>query len=107
MPTGFLPLRGSPPPAFSSRNAEYQVLAQQVGTIGPLSPGEIEKAAIINTQTTGLMRAWDYWVARLAKRNAGPAIGGPVKRAAAKRVAVPKRGKTVKAAKRPAKGRKR
>ena len=52
---------------YSCRNAEYQVQAQGFGTIGPLSRGEIEQCAAINTATTGLTRAWDYWVARLAK----------------------------------------
>jgi len=52
---------------YSCRNAEYQVQAQAVGKIGPLSRGEIDKCASINTKTTGLTRAWDYWVARLAK----------------------------------------
>ncbi len=35
---------------YSCRNAEFQVQAKAVGTITPLSPGEIEKAAIINTR---------------------------------------------------------
>jgi hypothetical protein len=52
---------------YSCRNAEYQVQAQAVGKIGPLSRGEIDKCASINAKTTGLTRAWDYWVARLAK----------------------------------------
>jgi HCOMODA/2-hydroxy-3-carboxy-muconic semialdehyde decarboxylase len=91
---------------YSCRNAEYQVQSQQVGKIDPLSAGEIERCAAINTQTTGLARAWEYWVARLAKRNADPTTGGGAKRAAAKRVVAPKRAKTAKAAKRPTKGRK-
>lgn len=85
---------------YSCRNAEFQVQSQQVGTIGPLSAGEIEQCAAINTKTTGLARAWEYWVARLGKRDADPATGGAVKPAAAERVAAPKRSKTAKAAKR-------
>jgi ribulose-5-phosphate 4-epimerase/fuculose-1-phosphate aldolase len=90
---------------YSARNAEFQVQAQALGTIAPLSRGEIEQCASINTKTTGLTRAWDYWVARLQKHNADPMTRRTVKPAAAKRIAAPKRSKTAKAAKRPTEGR--
>jgi HCOMODA/2-hydroxy-3-carboxy-muconic semialdehyde decarboxylase len=71
---------------YSCRNAEFQIQAKAVGTITPLSPGEIEKCASINTQTTGLTRAWEYWVARLEKAE-GPS--GPQRTAAARPAAKP------------------
>jgi ribulose-5-phosphate 4-epimerase/fuculose-1-phosphate aldolase len=58
---------------YSARNAEYQVKARDLGRVGPLSPGEVEKAAAINTQTTGLARAWEVWVTRLQRNRADPA----------------------------------
>jgi ribulose-5-phosphate 4-epimerase/fuculose-1-phosphate aldolase len=53
---------------YSARNAEYQVKALTIGSkIASLSPGETEKSAVINTQTTGLTRAWEYWSMRVIR----------------------------------------
>jgi ribulose-5-phosphate 4-epimerase/fuculose-1-phosphate aldolase len=52
---------------FSSRNAEYQVRGMGLGTIDPLRPGEIELAGKIANSTTGLDRAWEYWLQRLMR----------------------------------------
>jgi len=52
---------------FSSRNAEYQVRGMGLGTIDPLRPGEIELAGKIANSTTGLDRAWEYWLQRLTR----------------------------------------
>lgn len=59
---------------YSCRNAEFQTRAAAFGTIGPLSPGEIGKAAVISTATTGQARAWEYWTVRLAKRGGMPPV---------------------------------
>jgi ribulose-5-phosphate 4-epimerase/fuculose-1-phosphate aldolase len=55
---------------YSCRNAEFQVQAKALGKVDALSPGEVAKCSVIYTQTTGLARAWDYWIARLAKSEA-------------------------------------
>jgi HCOMODA/2-hydroxy-3-carboxy-muconic semialdehyde decarboxylase len=69
---------------YSCRNAEYQVAAAAAGTIRPLSSGETREAARIHSSTTGLMRAWEYWVRRLTR--AGGAFP-TVKNASASRAA--------------------
>jgi hypothetical protein len=52
---------------YSARNAEYQVAAANAGTIDPLSPGDAKISGDIATSTTGLNRAWEVWLRRLAK----------------------------------------
>jgi HCOMODA/2-hydroxy-3-carboxy-muconic semialdehyde decarboxylase len=52
---------------YSSRNAEYQVSGLGLGKIDPLRPGEIELAGKIANSTTGLDRAWEYWLQRLTR----------------------------------------
>jgi len=56
---------------FATRNADFQVRGMMLGGITPLSPGEIELAAAISTQTTGLTRSWEYWSMRVAKAAGG------------------------------------
>jgi len=72
---------------YSTRNAEYQSQALAIGTaIASLSRGEAELAAKINTSTTGLTRAWEYWWMRLERAGlmvaAPKAVPGAGKRAA-------------------------
>jgi len=69
---------------YSCRNAEYQVMAMQTGTIDPLSPGEVREAGGISAKTTGQGRAWEYWSVRLDK-----AGGTPPQLRAARRAAKP------------------
>jgi HCOMODA/2-hydroxy-3-carboxy-muconic semialdehyde decarboxylase len=57
---------------YSCRNAEFQTQATNLGPLGPLSAGEIEKAGSIATATTGQARAWEYWTVRLQKRGGMP-----------------------------------
>jgi HCOMODA/2-hydroxy-3-carboxy-muconic semialdehyde decarboxylase len=52
---------------YSSRNAEYQVAGMGLGKIDGLRPGEIELAGKIANSTTGLDRAWEYWLQRLTR----------------------------------------
>jgi ribulose-5-phosphate 4-epimerase/fuculose-1-phosphate aldolase len=53
---------------YSARNAEYQVRALTLSNkIEILSVDETELCAAINTQTTGLTRAWEYWSMRVIK----------------------------------------
>jgi len=72
---------------YSTRNAEYQSQALAIGTAtASLSRGEAELAAKINTSTTGLTRAWEYWWMRLERAGlmvpASKGAAVPAKRAA-------------------------
>jgi ribulose-5-phosphate 4-epimerase/fuculose-1-phosphate aldolase len=77
---------------YSARNAEYQVKALSIGSkIAALTPGETEMCAAINTQTTGLTRAWEYWSMRVINApGATKAKPAKLKAAAAKKKPVAK-----------------
>ncbi len=53
---------------FMCRNAEFQLQARLLGTIIPLSPGEIRKAGSINAMPNVTGRTWEYWSNRVAER---------------------------------------
>jgi ribulose-5-phosphate 4-epimerase/fuculose-1-phosphate aldolase len=55
---------------YTTRNAEMQLRAMTIGTLAPLSPGEIEKCGTHNLGARGVERAWEYWVTRLQKAEA-------------------------------------
>jgi HCOMODA/2-hydroxy-3-carboxy-muconic semialdehyde decarboxylase len=55
---------------YSTRNAELQLRAMSIGTLGPLTPGEREKCGARNLSGRGVERAWEYWVTRLQKAEA-------------------------------------
>ena len=57
---------------YSCRNAEYQLQAEGLGAIGPLSAGEAEQAGEIHQQPGPLNRAWEYWVRRVEKKGEAP-----------------------------------
>jgi len=62
------------------RNADLQRQARELGGVGSLTPGEIEKAFSFNLGTRPVMRAWDYWAARLPRRTtarSSQSSGGP------------------------------
>jgi HCOMODA/2-hydroxy-3-carboxy-muconic semialdehyde decarboxylase len=50
---------------YQCRNAELQSQAMAMGTIGPLSRGEIALCAEGGLNARTLWRAWDYWTGRL------------------------------------------
>src|SRR5262245_65572151 len=52
---------------YTTRNAELQLRAMAIGTLGPLSPGEVEKCGGHNLGSRGVEREWEYWVTRLKK----------------------------------------
>jgi ribulose-5-phosphate 4-epimerase/fuculose-1-phosphate aldolase len=52
---------------YTTRNAELQLRAMAIGTLGPLSAGEAEKCGGHNLGSRGVERAWEYWVTRLQK----------------------------------------
>ena len=61
---------------YSTRNAEFQVQAMTIGTsIDSLTAGETNLAGSISSKTTGLVRSWEYWSMRVAKKNGVPAAG--------------------------------
>jgi HCOMODA/2-hydroxy-3-carboxy-muconic semialdehyde decarboxylase len=61
---------------YTTRNAELQLRAMAIGTLGPLSAGEAEKCGGHNLGARGVERAWEYWVTRLQKAEAMWAAAG-------------------------------
>ena len=61
---------------YTTRNAELQLRAMAIGTLGPLSPGETKMCGAHNLGARGVERAWEYWVIRLAKAEAMWAAAG-------------------------------
>jgi HCOMODA/2-hydroxy-3-carboxy-muconic semialdehyde decarboxylase len=61
---------------YTTRNAEVQLRAMAIGTLGPLSPGETERCGAHNLGARGVERAWEYWVTRLQKAEATWAAAG-------------------------------
>src|SRR6266436_64872 len=61
---------------YTTRNAELQLRAKAIGTLGPLSAGEVEKCGGHNLGSRGVERAWEYWVTRLQKAEAMWAAAG-------------------------------
>jgi HCOMODA/2-hydroxy-3-carboxy-muconic semialdehyde decarboxylase len=57
---------------YSAKNAEYQIVAADAGTLDPLSPGDAKISGDIATSTTGLSRAWEVWLRRLAQAGGMP-----------------------------------
>jgi ribulose-5-phosphate 4-epimerase/fuculose-1-phosphate aldolase len=90
---------------YSCDNARYLSEARRLGNVGPLTQGEVEMAQAIYQLPTAQSRAWEYWVARLAKRGGMP----PPARAANAASAAGKKPAAEKTVRKPAKpkGRKR
>jgi HCOMODA/2-hydroxy-3-carboxy-muconic semialdehyde decarboxylase len=65
---------------YACRNAEFQVRAGALGTVRPLSPGEIVAAQEIAAGPAGQARAWERWMARLDRLGAMPREPGPSRR---------------------------
>jgi ribulose-5-phosphate 4-epimerase/fuculose-1-phosphate aldolase len=83
---------------YTCRNAELQSRAAAVGTVSPLTAGEVEKAGVHNLRPAAIERAYDYWVSRVKKaglmpssaaRTSGSAVrakpGGPSAKARARK----------------------
>ena len=49
-------------------NAECQLRAMAIGTIGPLNANEARDAGAFNLQPRPMARAWEYWTLRLGER---------------------------------------
>jgi HCOMODA/2-hydroxy-3-carboxy-muconic semialdehyde decarboxylase len=81
---------------YSCCNAMYQLQAESLGTIGPLSSGEVKEAGAIHHQPGPLNRAWEYWVRRIEKKGEAPPRGRSSARAgASRRGPAPRRAKSV------------
>jgi ribulose-5-phosphate 4-epimerase/fuculose-1-phosphate aldolase len=50
---------------YSTRNAEMQREAHELGQVSPLTPGEAEMACAFNLQEKPISRAWEYWSTRV------------------------------------------
>jgi ribulose-5-phosphate 4-epimerase/fuculose-1-phosphate aldolase len=57
---------------YSCLNAVYLSEGRKLGTVGALTPGEIEMAGAINKIPSVPLRTWEYWATRLAKRGGMP-----------------------------------
>jgi HCOMODA/2-hydroxy-3-carboxy-muconic semialdehyde decarboxylase len=82
---------------YSCRNAEYQFLANMLGKVTTLRPGEVDKAAEIHSMPTSQFRTWEYWSTRLEKSGNGLGAIGRGKKAVPaklKRASVAKSGKS-------------
>jgi len=84
---------------YSTRNAALQGRAHDLGIVGPLSPGEVQKCFTFHQGPRPTERAWEYWTMRLRKvealyamamRQAKPART----KSAAKRKPAERRGQT-------------
>jgi HCOMODA/2-hydroxy-3-carboxy-muconic semialdehyde decarboxylase len=86
---------------YMCRNAELQARAMAIGTIGPLTPGEIEKCCADGLSARTFARAWEYWVRRMEKAEAASTpsrrASAPVKRAKAPAKPAPRKAKRAKA----------
>jgi HCOMODA/2-hydroxy-3-carboxy-muconic semialdehyde decarboxylase len=60
---------------FMCRNAEYQLQAQLLGKVVPLTSGEARLAGSINAMPNVVGRTWEYWCMRLAEAGRLPARG--------------------------------
>jgi ribulose-5-phosphate 4-epimerase/fuculose-1-phosphate aldolase len=52
---------------YTAKNAELQLRARMLGSMGPLTTGEIRKAGDHVTGERSMGRAWQYWSYRLAR----------------------------------------
>jgi ribulose-5-phosphate 4-epimerase/fuculose-1-phosphate aldolase len=60
---------------FMCRNAEFQLQAQMLGKVVPLSSGEARLAGSINAMPNVVGRTWEYWSMRLAEAGRLPPRG--------------------------------
>lgn len=57
---------------YSCQNAQYLTQAMQHGNVSALNAAEIKGAGAYNLQPGPVMRAWEYWTVRLAKKGEMP-----------------------------------
>jgi len=78
---------------FMCQNAVYQLQAQMLGKVVPLSPGETRLAGAINAMPNVVGRTWEYWSCRLAEAGRMPPRRGKAKSRAP--LSKPAKGKAV------------
>jgi ribulose-5-phosphate 4-epimerase/fuculose-1-phosphate aldolase len=57
---------------FMCQNAVYQLQAQLLGRVVPLTPGETRLAGSLNALPNVVGRTWEYWSHRLAEAGRMP-----------------------------------
>jgi HCOMODA/2-hydroxy-3-carboxy-muconic semialdehyde decarboxylase len=94
---------------YSARNAEYQLAAQALGGVAPLTKGEAEMAGQLNLAVGPLTRAYEVWQRRLAEREGvAPQVAAAARTVRVVAGAVASKAKTKKPAlQKKAKGRKK
>src|SRR5207302_9031469 len=60
---------------FMCQNAIYQLQAQLLGKVVPLTPGETKLAGSLNALPNVVGRTWEYWSHRLAEAGRLPPRG--------------------------------
>ena len=58
---------------YTTRNAALQIQAHTLGLVSPLNPAETRLAGEYNLCPGPVMRAWEYWNARLDRAEGGRA----------------------------------
>jgi HCOMODA/2-hydroxy-3-carboxy-muconic semialdehyde decarboxylase len=66
---------------YMCANAEYQMRAQLLGGIGPLTRGEIKMAGALFLQPNVVSRTWEYWSMRLDLAGGTPPGAASAKKA--------------------------
>lgn len=56
---------------YTARNAGFQIQAHTLGLVSPLNPAETRLAGEYNLRPGPVMRAWEYWNARLDRIEGG------------------------------------
>lgn len=57
---------------YMCQNADYQMRAQLLGSVDPLTAGETKLAGAINLQPNVVSRTWEYWTVRLDEAGRTP-----------------------------------
>ena len=60
---------------YTARNAALQIQAHMLGLVSPLNPAETRLAGEYNLRPGPVMRAWEYWNARLDKAESNRRVG--------------------------------
>jgi hypothetical protein len=60
---------------YTARNAALQIQAHTLGLVSPLNLAETRLAGEYNMRPGPVMRAWEYWNARLDKAESNRRVG--------------------------------
>jgi HCOMODA/2-hydroxy-3-carboxy-muconic semialdehyde decarboxylase len=70
---------------FMCQNAQYQLQANLLGKVVPLSSGETRLAGVINALPNVVGRTWEYWSMRLDHAGLLPRRSAPARKGAQSR----------------------